>query len=71
MSDFIPWYPPWETFFKGFVGRFGWFQYGFAEPWYRVALGVFAVIAGLAGWALREGAKALRGAFSKRSLTRR
>lgn len=61
MTDLIPWYTPWETFFKGFIGRFGWFQYGFPEPWYRVALGVFMVIAGLAGWALAKGRRALRG----------
>jgi len=55
----IPWYPPWEVYFKGFIGRFGWFQYGFASIWYLVALVIFAPIAGLAGLALVRARRAL------------
>lgn len=56
----IPWYPPWEVYFKGFIGRFGWFQYGFPDVWYLVALGVFAPILGLAGLALARARRLLK-----------
>ncbi|HVE68581.1 MAG TPA: hypothetical protein VNB64_08375 [Solirubrobacteraceae bacterium] len=45
-------YPVWETYFQGFVGRFGWFQYGFPIWVNWVALGVFAALAALAGRAV-------------------
>lgn len=60
MSAQIPWYPPWEVYFKGFIGRFGWFQYGFPDVWYLVALGVFAPILGLAGLALARARRLLK-----------
>jgi len=41
MSDKFFTYVPWETYFKGFVGRFGWFEYGFASGWYLPALAIF------------------------------
>lgn len=52
MEDMFPLYPPWEIFFKGFIGRFGWFQYGFSDPWYVVALVIFAIVGIFAGLAL-------------------
>lgn len=52
MQEQFPWYPPWETYFKGFIGRFGWFEYGFAQGWYLVALAIFVAVVGLAGAAL-------------------
>ena len=61
MDDQIPWYIPWETFFKGFIGRFGWFEYGFATAWYGVALGIFTALAGLAARELHRCRRALRG----------
>ncbi len=44
MEDQIPHYVPWEIYFKGFVGRFGWFEYGFAPAWYWVALAILVPI---------------------------
>ena len=58
--DQVPNYIPWETFFKGFIGRFGWFEYGFATAWYFVALGIFTVLAGLAARELHRCRRALR-----------
>lgn len=60
MAQQIPWYPPWETFFKGFIGRFGWFEYGFQAVWYWIALGLFVPIIGLAGAALARVRRAAR-----------
>lgn len=61
MSQQFPWYPPWEIFFKGFIGRFGWFQYGFPRIWYFVAVGLFLPLMGLAALALARSRRALRG----------
>jgi len=55
-----PDYPLWETYFKGFVGRFGWFQYGFL-PWVNVvALVVVVGLLALAGTTLWRHRAALR-----------
>jgi hypothetical protein len=43
-----PQYPVWQTYFQGFVGRFGWFQYGFPLWVNELALAVFIAIAALA-----------------------
>jgi hypothetical protein len=45
-------YPPWDIYFKGFIGRLGWNEYEFSAGWYWVALAVFAGIAALAAAAL-------------------
>jgi hypothetical protein len=47
MSDQFPWYPAWEVYFKGFIGRFGWFEFGFPAAWYWVALAPFLAMVGL------------------------
>lgn len=60
MNDQFPYYPPWEVYFKGFIGRFGWNQYGFPSGWYWVALAIFAVIVALAATALVRHRAALR-----------
>jgi hypothetical protein len=53
-------YPPWDVYFTGLVGRFGWFQYGFA-PWVNsLAAGVAAALAALTGAALMRNREALR-----------
>ena len=39
--------PIWSTYFQGFVGRFGWFQYGFPMWVNWLALGVAASVFGL------------------------
>ena len=41
MADQFGYYPPWEVYFKGFIGRFGWFEFGFPAAWYWVALAPF------------------------------
>jgi hypothetical protein len=49
MGDFFPYYLPSRIYFRGFVGRFGWAEYEFGQVWYQVALGVFVLLAVLAG----------------------
>ena len=40
--------PLWETWFKGFVGRFGWLDYTFPWWFYEIALVVFVIVGVLA-----------------------
>jgi 4-amino-4-deoxy-L-arabinose transferase-like glycosyltransferase len=57
MTDLIPWYVPYEIYFQGFIGRFGWAQYTFPLNVHRAALALFAVLAVLAGrelWRRRD-----------------
>jgi hypothetical protein len=54
-------FPLWETWFKGFVGRFGWLDYDFPAWVYRVALAVSALVVALAVAELARGREALRG----------
>jgi len=52
MNDIFPYYAPWEAYFKGFVGRFGWFQFSF-EGWPNVLAAVIvAALLVLGAWAL-------------------
>lgn len=44
--------PVWESWFQGFVGRFGWVDTEWGQPVYAAALIPFAAIAALAGTAL-------------------
>jgi 4-amino-4-deoxy-L-arabinose transferase-like glycosyltransferase len=60
MADRIPWYVPWEVYFKGFVGKFGWFEFGFPAAWYYVAAAIFAPIGALAARALLRARGAVR-----------
>jgi 4-amino-4-deoxy-L-arabinose transferase-like glycosyltransferase len=55
-----PTYPLWQSYFQGFVGRFGWFQYGFPMWANWVALAVFVPVLGLAGTALFRARAVLR-----------
>jgi 4-amino-4-deoxy-L-arabinose transferase-like glycosyltransferase len=41
-------FPPWETWFTGFVGLFGWIDTAFGETFYRIALVPLATVAALA-----------------------
>lgn len=43
-----PEYPVWETYIQGFIGRFGWFQYGFPLWANKLGLGVLLAIAAAA-----------------------
>jgi 4-amino-4-deoxy-L-arabinose transferase-like glycosyltransferase len=54
-------YPLRDIWFDGFIGRFGWLDYGFADWAYDLALGVFAVLLVLAGRELYECRRAIRG----------
>jgi hypothetical protein len=50
LSDFFPTYfPLWETWFRGFFGRFGWLDYDFPPRVYSVALIVCLALLVLAG----------------------
>lgn len=60
MEDQFPYFAPWFVYFQGFIGRFGWFQFGFSTLWYWIALGVFAALAVLAARALLAHRAALR-----------
>lgn len=57
----FPYYPLKEVWFDGFIGRFGWADYGFAGWGYDLALGVLAVVLALAVRGLVISRKALRG----------
>jgi 4-amino-4-deoxy-L-arabinose transferase-like glycosyltransferase len=60
MTDQLPHYVLWDVYIKGFVGRFGWFQYDF-QPWvYPFAGVILGAIALLAGVALVRERAALR-----------
>lgn len=60
MKAQFDYFPPWETWFKGFVGLFGWLDTPF-PPWvYKLALGLAIPLAGLFGWSLLQGRGALR-----------
>ncbi len=54
-------YPLWETWFKGFVGRFGWLDYDFPGWVYQVARPIFLLVCALALAELTRGRRALRG----------
>jgi 4-amino-4-deoxy-L-arabinose transferase-like glycosyltransferase len=62
MEDFFgSYYPPFEVYFKGFIGRFGWAEYSFSLTFQRVALAFFALLVVLAGrelWRRRESIRA-------------
>jgi 4-amino-4-deoxy-L-arabinose transferase-like glycosyltransferase len=58
-EDF-PRYPVWDTFFEGFVGRFGWYQFGFSNWVYGVAFAVTLVVVALVVRALRQSWPAVR-----------
>jgi 4-amino-4-deoxy-L-arabinose transferase-like glycosyltransferase len=60
MTDQFPGYPHfrlWDVYFQGFVGRFGWFQFGFPLWVDWLALAIAASVLALAGrelWRRRE-----------------
>ncbi|MBW3548072.1 MAG: DUF2142 domain-containing protein [Actinobacteria bacterium] len=63
MEDFFPAYPDypvWDVYIQGFVGRFGWFQFGFPLWVNQVGLAVLVVVAGLAGVELVRSREVLR-----------
>ncbi len=63
MEDFFPAYPDygvWDVYIQGFVGRFGWFQFGFPMWVNHVGLAVLVLVAGLAGAELVRCREALR-----------
>ncbi|MBA2637503.1 MAG: DUF2142 domain-containing protein [Solirubrobacterales bacterium] len=61
MTDQFPlYYPLWETWFHGFVGRFGWLDYDLPAGIYWVALGVYVTLLALVAVTLRRGAASVR-----------
>jgi hypothetical protein len=59
MNDQFGYSPPWEIWFRGMIGRFGWVDTNFADWVYRLAAGLALPIAALAA----AGAVRLRRAF--------
>jgi 4-amino-4-deoxy-L-arabinose transferase-like glycosyltransferase len=55
-----PSYPLWGTYFQGFVGRFGQFQYGFPLWVSELALGIFSGVIALVGVSLSRARATLR-----------
>jgi hypothetical protein len=62
LNDVIPAVPPYDMWFTGLVGRFGWLDYGFPEWVYPVAGVIWLAVAGLACLRLWQ----LRGALGSR-----
>jgi hypothetical protein len=62
MLDHFSYFPPYSVWFKGTIGKFGWLDTYWPGWVYSVALGIFGVLAALAGLALwrRLGALAAR-----------
>jgi 4-amino-4-deoxy-L-arabinose transferase-like glycosyltransferase len=63
MNDAFPTYPDyplWDIYVQGFVGRFGWFQYGFPLWVNQVGLAVLVLVGCLAGVELTHSREALR-----------
>jgi hypothetical protein len=48
MRDQFSYVPLWKTWFKGFIGRFGWLDYKFAYHFYLAALAVSLAVVALA-----------------------
>jgi len=49
MNDFFGYYLPYEIYFQGFMGRFGWAEYSFPLTFHRIALAFFVVLTVLVG----------------------
>jgi 4-amino-4-deoxy-L-arabinose transferase-like glycosyltransferase len=61
MADQFPLYHPlWETWFRGFVGRFGWLDYDLPRWVYSLALAVYLALLALVGVALARHAATVR-----------
>ena len=54
-------YPLWNPYFQSFIGRFGWFRFGFPMWVNWMALGIFGAIFALVGNALFRARRAVRG----------
>jgi 4-amino-4-deoxy-L-arabinose transferase-like glycosyltransferase len=63
MQTFIPTsgaYPLWDTFIQGFVGRFGWWHFGFPLWVNQLALGIYVALVGLTAAGMYRARAALR-----------
>lgn len=60
MDDHFHEYPLWETWFRGWIGRFGWLDYEFPRAVYWAALAVWAGMLALAGRELVRARSAVR-----------
>lgn len=66
MSDQFPGsYPLWDVYFKDFIGRFGWVQYGFSPRVYWLVAAISAVLLALACVALVRGRATLRARWAE------
>jgi hypothetical protein len=60
LDELIPGVPPYDMWFEGLVGRFGWLDYGFPAWVYPVAAAIWVVVAALAGAGLWHRRASLR-----------
>ena len=65
MNAQFEYFPPWHTWFRGFVGIFGWLDTPFPSWVYKLALGLSIPLVGLFGWSLARGRMALRRRLSE------
>lgn len=61
LTDILPAVPPYDLWFTGLVGRFGWLDYGFPEWVYPFAAGVWIIVAALVLTHLWQWRASLRG----------
>ena len=57
--------PLWDTWVKGFVGRFGWLDVGFPQMIAKLALAIYVALVGLAAAALWRGRALLRSRWAE------
>ena len=65
MTDLQPGYPALDVWFRGFIGRFGWLDYGFPLWVYDVALAIWAILIASAAAALVRFRHSLRRRFGE------
>jgi Predicted membrane protein (DUF2142) len=58
MHDALPGYPPWNLWFRGFVGHFGWLDFAFPDWVYELAAGIFLLVVVLAAVAVAAAIRA-------------
>lgn len=60
-----PSYPVWDVYIQGFVGRFGYFQYGFPMWANKVGLGILGAVATLAAVALARARRLVKARWAE------
>jgi 4-amino-4-deoxy-L-arabinose transferase-like glycosyltransferase len=65
MTDLLPGVQPWQLWFKGFIGRFGWLDYQYPAWVYTVALVAVAALVAAAAVNIWQRRSALRGRLAE------